>query len=288
MPSDLARRAALACLLGLGLVVPGLAGLASAAPARVGLAFEPLAPVPPGTTVHVAGNLTYSYDAQAANASRIALLLDAPIAWLHASLTPDTFSVAANHSGNRTVVPLTLSVTVDPGAPALAQQALVVRVLATGNPPLEAAQATVSVSVQAAFQGKLRVEPRTLEPQRPGDPFNLGLNVTAEGNGPERVTIEANSSSAKLRVVAPSPFILEQGETRVANISVLAEAQEAGTINITYGSTYAFDASLRGDQGALSVPVRVTQSQVLPGFEPLLALAAVGCALLTSAARRCR
>lgn len=281
MAPGLALRVAVPVLL---LAWLGLAGIGAAAEARLGLTFDPLPPVEPGGEARLAGNLTYSYDAASPNATRVSLLLDPPTGWLRASLSPAVLALPANASGNRSVAPVTLVLTVAPGAPALAGQAVVVHAMAEPNPPLDGALAAGSAQVQVAYAGKLRVEAQPPGPQRPGDPFVVALNVTNLGNGPTRVVLEANASSPRAQVVAPSPFIVDRDETRTVNVSVLADAAGPVGITIRYGSAYAFDPSLVGPSDVLTLPVEVTQSQLVPGFGPVLGLAAL--ALVAAAARR--
>jgi hypothetical protein len=257
---------------------------AHAAEARVSLVFPPMPPIAPGTNATVEGNLTYSYDARTDNATSVSLTLEDGPAWLLSSLSDAALSVPANASGNVTSVHVRVMLAVAPGAPALARHALGVRVTASGNPPLDPAVNTATLGVQVAFQGKLAVEALPLGKQRPGEPFNLQLRFTNEGNGPTKVTLDARAAEKGVQVVAPPPFILDVGDAaRVVNVSAVAPA---GTFPVTvrWTSAHAYDASLAGGAGETTVTF-TAQSGDVPGPGLALALAALA---LTAAARRRR
>jgi hypothetical protein len=255
--------------------------------ARLDATFPPTPFLPPGSETTLAGNLTYSYDARSANQTQVTLAASAQAPWLRARVDPALVSVAADQAGNATRVPIRLIVTIAPGAPALEQGTVSLRLEAQANPPVDAAFHSVGVPVRVAFAPALAVQPlaeRTTT--KPGEPVGVPLRLTNQGNGPVRVTFQAQGAPEGVVVLPPGPVLVEARGTlqeRTLNLSVVADRPGEFPLVLRYASAHAFDPTLTGSSGEVRV-VLVVEPAGLPGAAmPMAGLAAL---LAGLAARR--
>lgn len=273
-------------LAGLLLTCALSAPLAAAAEARLGAVFAPVPFILPGQQHTALGNITYSYDATAANATALAFAVLSGPAWLTAAVDPEATNAPAADPAGRSIVPVQLTLQVLPGAAALEQHTVQLRLSASANGPLNATNATVGIPVRVGFLGALRVE-ATQErfTGTVGEPVTVGLRLVNEGNGPTRVAFETRGEAPGVTALPPGPVLVEtrgQLQDRRVNVSILPGQPGAHEVVLVYRSTHAFDQSLLGAGGELRVALDIAGAGLLPGPDPVLplALAALGLALL--------
>lgn len=224
-----ARLAAVLILLALLPTTPVAVSQATTGDTSVGLTLPNLgSPVKPGQPQNNSVNVRYSWDnGVTTEPTEITLsVVDEP-SWLNSTFTPSTLQVNnTTQSPSQTVVRIvTLTLDVDPTAPAYAEGTATYQVVAEENGMLPRAEATEEFSVTAGFRG-------TVEAHLP-----LGENVTAWGglvtevpieltnraNGPLLVDVTVVQSPADAIVTPPAEVRINATEgdrTTTTNLAV--------------------------------------------------------------------
>ncbi|HEV8360244.1 MAG TPA: hypothetical protein VGR28_07315, partial [Candidatus Thermoplasmatota archaeon] len=250
-----------------------LPGQASAAPARATLTFAEAPLLAPGALVTLDGNLTYAYDEPSSNATLIDLAVVEAPAWLTASIEPAHLELDAS-GGGRAEAPVRLLLRAAAGTAAATQGVVRVAANASANPPLEAFNGTREVPLRVAFAGDIVIAPvESLVRARPGEPAQVQVRVRNAANGPAEVTLTDTGVTKDVLIPAGSRVIVEAGEERLLNVSVLAQAPGSYPLQLRFTTAFALDERAQGPSSDVSVTLEVRAGAPLPAVLALAALA---------------
>jgi hypothetical protein len=151
---------------------------------------------------------------------------------------------------------------------------------------LSEASAEVSRNFTTAYVGKLAARTAPVAIVRGGLADTASLVLVNEGNGPIEVTFRNISAPPGVRILPPTRVTIQPGETVAPQIQIRAPwtLPVKGPVQFEVVPRHPSRPDLAGD--AVRVQFDVDTRAALPGFEPALALAALGALALARPRRR--
>lgn len=256
---------------------------------------QPVKPLGAFLALPIAIDYSYAPSSAAIAPTQIGLTVTQFPPWAVATVSPSTVfaTVTAQPSGvaqqTSPQLTATLLITATQDAPAFTQGIIEVTATALPNGNLDGTSTPVQIPIQADFFSILEANtPNAIQKAKPQALVSYPVTVTNFGNAQTKVdfSIDEGGIPEKWQVALPPPVTLQarqQGQTqntRSVNVQVQTPFQNGymnvvGAITVRLRSTYALDPKVIGDSTIVST-LTTTKGFYVPGFEPLLALMAVG------------
>lgn len=270
---------------------------------RVTAPSAPIKPLGPFTIVPVTVVYGYQSTATAAIASTpITLTISSQPPWAIATLSQSVVYASvtqteASQEFRYRELPTTLQVSTTADAPAFQQGNIEITATAAANGALLGSEGKAQVPIQADYFSIIEASvPTTIQKAKPQAQVVYPITVTNFGNQLTKVEFIVESAPEKWQVTPPSPITLESRQAggkqtaKTANLVVQTPfwngyLNVVGAITIRLNSWYALDPKVVGDRTIVST-LTTTKGFYVPGFEPLVALAAIGAAAAALGARR--
>lgn len=252
-------------------------------------------PLGPFIALPIAIEYSYAPSSGAIAPTPIQLSVTQSPPWAVATVSPTTvFADVSLQPGGAQQTKVTglqsfVLVTATQDAPAFTQGIIEITANAPPNGNLDASQRSVQIPIQADFFSILEANtPNAIQKAKPQALVSYPVTVTNFGNAQTKVdfSIDEGGIPEKWQVALPPPVTLQarqQGQTqntRTVNVQIQTPFQNGymnvvGAITVRLRSNYALDAKVVGDSTIVST-LTTTKGFYVPGFEPLLALMAVG------------
>lgn len=256
---------------------------------------QPVKPLGPLLVLPINLDYTYSPSAGAIAPTSIQLTVTQFPPWAVATVSPSSILAPVQPVGQgaaqQTVQGmqsfLLISATQD--APAFTNGIIEVTATASPNGNLQGSNGVVSIPIQADFFSIIEATtPTAIQKAKPQAQVSFPITVTNFGNALTKVEFlfDEGAIPDKWQVTPPSPVTLQarqqgqQQNTKTVNLLVQTPFQNGymnvvGAITVRLRSTYALDPKVIGDSTIVST-LTTTKGFYVPGFDPILALMAIG------------
>lgn len=219
--------------------------------------------------------------------------------WANVIVSPSSalfeISPAPGETSINSEVNFQVCITTSDQAPAFVNDQ--VELTATTTNPAASQTGTTTFPIGADYFSILDVNVlEAVKVDRPQTPVIFPVKITNLGNANTKVTITPTEHTGNIDVITPPQYILQSKQAGGSQISqdvalTIQTPYHNGYLNevarsdYKVTSAYALDPKLVGDTGTISV-VLTTRGFYVPGFEPVLALGALGLVGLVLAVRR--